>query len=365
MSLTMAASERLPRLHLQTGIHAPPLTLGALAAFDAIIDVRSPSEFAIDHIPGAVNHPVLIDEERIKVGTIYKQASAFDAKKVGAALVARNISAHLDTHFRDKPKSWKPLIYCWRGGARSGAMTHILRSIGWTALQLEGGYKSWRGQVLQDLESLPARFQFHVICGRTGSGKSRLLEALAESGAQVLDLEKLAAHKGSVLGDLPDEPQPAQKFFESRIWEALSGFDTMRPVFVEAESKKIGNLRVPQPLIAEMWRGVCYEVITPASLRAQLLKEEYAHLIHNRDLLFYKLDCLKALHAAKQIETWKHLASEARWDEFVADLLLNHYDPAYKRSMFTNYLHACDAIPLHTIDISPPGFARLCAALPR
>ena len=365
MSLTMAAPERLQRTHLQSGIHALPLTLGALAVFDAIIDVRSPSEFAIDHIPGAINHPVLSDDERIHVGTIYKQLSAFDAKKVGASLVARNISVHLDTHFRDKPRSWKPLIYCWRGGARSGAMAHILRSIGWTALQLDGGYKNWRSQVIRDLDSLPARFQFHVICGRTGSGKSRLLEALAESGAQVLDLEKLAAHKGSVLGDLPDEPQPAQKFFESRIWEVLSGFDTLLPVFVEAESKKIGNLRVPQPLIAEMWHGACYEVVTPASLRAQLLKEEYAHLIDNRDLLFYKLDCLRALHTASQIDTWKQLAIEARWDEFVADLLLNHYDPAYKRSMFTNYLNARDAVALHTIDISPTGFARLCLTLPR
>ena len=365
MSPTTAAPGLLQRQYPQTGMYALPLTLGALANFDAIIDVRSPSEFSIDHIPGAINHPVLNDDERMEVGTIYKQLSAFDAKKVGASLVARNISAHLDTHFRDKPRSWKPLIYCWRGGARSGAMAHILRSIGWTAFQLDGGYKSWRSQVIRDLDGLPARFQFHVICGRTGSGKSRLLEALTESGAQVLDLEKLAAHKGSVLGDLPDEPQPAQKFFESRIWEVLSGFDTLLPVFVEAESKKIGNLRVPQPLIAKMWNGACYEVVTPAPLRAQLLKEEYAHLIDNRDLLFYKLDCLSALHAASQIDTWKQLAIESRWDEFVADLLLNHYDPAYKRSMFSNYLNARDAIALHTNDISPAGFARLCAGLLR
>ncbi|MCY7389263.1 MAG: tRNA 2-selenouridine(34) synthase MnmH [Burkholderiales bacterium] len=359
----MKAPENMRRM--QTGMQALPLTLSQLTVFDAIIDVRSPGEFAIDHIPGAVNHPVLSDSERVQVGTIYKQVSAFAAKKVGAAIVARNIGAHIDTSFRDKPKSWKPLIYCWRGGARSGAMAHILRSIGWTCLQLEGGYKNWRGQVIRDLENLPAKFRYHVICGRTGSGKSRLLDALTENGAQVLDLERLAAHKGSVLGDLPGEPQPAQKFFETRIWAALSGFDPSRPVYVEAESKKVGNLRIPQPLVAEMWRGSCFEVITPALLRATLLKEEYAHLIDNRELLFYKLDCLKALHPGSQIDTWKRLALDARWNEFVADMLANHYDPAYERSMFTNYVNAREAMTLRTTDISQNSFVALSASLPR
>ena len=353
------------RARSQTGMQALPLTLAALSDFDSIIDVRSPGEFAIDHLPGATNHPVLSDAERVAVGTIYKQVSAFDAKKMGAAMVARNIGAQLDASFRDKPKNWKPLIYCWRGGSRSGAMAHVLRSVGWGALQLEGGYKSWRGQVIADLATLPAQFRYHVICGRTGSGKSRLLEALADTGAQVLDLEKLAAHKGSVLGDLPDEPQPAQKLFESRIWAQLSGFDAARPVYVEAESKKVGNLRVPQALIACMWTGTCFEVVTPAPLRAQLLREEYAHLIKNRELLFYKLDCLQALHSASQIEAWKNLANASRWDEFVADMLENHYDPAYERSMFNNYVHARLAASLPTVDISANGFVRLGAALER
>ena len=349
----------------QAGTQKLPLTLDALAGFDAIIDVRSPSEFALDHIPGAANYSVLSDTERIEVGTIYKQVSAFDAKKVGAAMVARNIAAHIDAAFRDKPKSWRPLIYCWRGGVRSGALAHVLRSIGWAALQLEGGYKSWRGQVIHDLATLPAQFRYHVICGRTGSGKSRLLEALANSGAQVLDLEKLAAHKGSVLGDLPDEPQPAQKFFESRIWKELSGFDPARPVYIEAESKKIGSLRVPQPLIEQMWQGRCFEVVTPSSLRARLLREEYAHLIENRDLLFHKLDCLKSLHSIAQIDSWKQLAYNAKWDDFVADMLANHYDPAYERSMFTNYVNARNAVALQAIDISSNGFMSLIAPLPR
>ena len=365
MSKTIDVPDNQHRSRVQSGTQVLPLSLKALKVFDAIIDVRSPGEFALDHIPGAINHPVLSDTERVEVGTIYKQVSAFDAKKVGAAMVARNIGAHVYASFRDKPKHWRPLIYCWRGGARSAAMSHILRSIGWAALQLEGGYKGWRGQVIHDLARLPAHFRYHVICGRTGSGKSRLLEALADSGAQVLDLEKLAAHKGSVLGDLPDAPQPPQKLFESRIWRDLSALDPARPVYIEAESKKVGNLRVPQSLIEQMWQGKCFEVVTPAPLRARLLREEYAHLIKNRELLFYKLDCLKALHSAKQIDEWKKLAEAAKWDEFVADMLLNHYDPAYQRSMYTNYINAREAVTLQTTDISATGFAALGSSLPR
>ena len=365
MNATINAPESRHRSRIQAGTLALPLSLNALKVFDAIIDVRSPGEFAFDHIPGAINHPVLSDTERVEVGTIYKLVSAFDAKKVGAAMVARNIGAHIDASFHDKPKNWRPLIYCWRGGARSAAMAHILRSIGWAALQLEGGYKGWRGQVIHDLARLPAHFRYHVICGRTGSGKSRLLEALADTGAQVLDLEKLAAHKGSVLGELPDASQPPQKLFESRLWRDLSGFDPARPVYIEAESKKVGNLRVPQSLIEQMWRGCCFEVVTPAPLRARLLREEYAHLIKNRERLFYKLDCLKALHSMKQIDMWKQLAEAEKWDEFVADKLLNHYDPAYQRSMFTNYIHAREAVTLQTRDISATGFAALGSSLPR
>lgn len=334
-----------------------PLSFADLDRFDAIIDVRSPAEFALDHLPGAINCPALTNEERVIVGTLHKQASPFEAKKVGAAMVARNIALHIDAQFRDKPKQWKPLIYCWRGGSRSGAMTHIFRAIGWGAVQLEGGYKAWRAQVVQDLETMPARFTYNVICGRTGSGKSRLLEAMAEQGMQVLDLEKLAAHKGSVLGNLPDQPQPSQKMLDSLIWGQLSQFETARAVFVEAESKKIGVLRVPTPLIQAMWQGRCFEVITPQPLRVELLHEEYAHLIADHQLLFFKLDCLAALHSKEQIENWKNLALAGRWHEFVASMLDCHYDPAYDRSMFKNYMNAGVASPIPINDISAQGFS--------
>ena len=333
-----------------------PLDAVALSRFDQIIDVRSPAEFALDHLPGAVNLTVLDDAQRATVGTLYKQESAFSAKKIGAAWVAANIARHLQESLAEHPRNWRPLVYCWRGGARSGAMTHILRSIGWDAKQLAGGYKAWRGQVIHDLQSLPDPFDFRVVCGRTGSGKSRLLEALAAAGAQVLDLEQLAAHKGSVLGEMPGESQPSQKSFESSIWATLSTFDATKPVFVEAESKKVGNLRVPQPLIEKMWLGACIEVQTPAELRVRLLREEYAHFIANPDQLLEKLECLSPLHSKMQRQAWIGQIRAGNWDEFVAGMLENHYDPAYGRSMFSNYRNARAAQVLAVTDISATGF---------
>jgi tRNA 2-selenouridine synthase len=347
----------------KSGLLRAEFDFADLQGFDAVIDVRSPSEFALDHIPGAINCPVLDDSERAAVGTIYTQQSAFAAKKTGAAIVARNIARHLDAAFRELPKKWKPLIYCWRGGSRSGAMAHILRSVGWSAVQLEGGYKSYRALVIRDLEILPRQYTYHVICGRTGSGKSRLLEALAAAGAQVLDLEQLAAHRGSVLGDLPDAPQPSQKTFESAIWLALHRFDAARPVFVEAESKKVGVLRVPQALIERMWQGRCIQIDTPQEARVALLREEYAHLIANLPLLFEKLDCLRGLYPNERLDTWKQLANASRWDEFVADMLENHYDPAYGKSMFRNYRHAGDAARFAVTDISARGFAAVAGQI--
>jgi tRNA 2-selenouridine synthase len=347
----------------RVGIQALPLSHAALQQFDAIIDARTPAEFALDRIPGAINCPVLDDEQRIVVGTLYK-SSPFEAKKVGAAMVARNIANFIDRQFNDKPRSWKPLIYCWRGGTRSGAMAHIFRSVGWAALQLDGGYKAWRRQVALDLTVLPAKFNYQVICGRTGSGKSRLLETLAARGAQVIDLEKLAAHKGSVLGDLPDAPQPSQKHFESGIWLALSQFDPTRPVYVEAESRKVGALRVPPPLIERMWQSPCFELQTPRALRLALLRDEYAHLVADKALLFFKLDCLKALHSGETIAQWKAFAEAGEWDAFVGSMLSLHYDPAYDRSMFKNYVHAQGATPVVLDSLTAAGFSDAAQTMP-
>jgi len=342
---------------------ATTLTLAQLRAFDAVLDARSPSEYAEDHLPGAINVPVLDDGERTLVGTIYKQESAFEAKRVGAPLVARNIARHIDALFAQEPRTWRPLVYCWRGGGRSGSLAHVLRQVGWDAQKLEGGYKAFRRQVVADLETLPGRFTFHVICGATGSGKSRLLEALTVEGAQVLDLEVLAAHRGSVLGELPDAPQPTQKSFETAIWSALSSFDAARPVFVESESRKVGNLRVPEALIERMRGSRCFRLEAAEEARVALLMEEYAHFVANPELLREKLECLTPLHGSERIGAWTAQLRAGEWHPLVRDLLRDHYDPAYRRSLFRNYRDAEGAQAIAVSDIGGASFRALAREL--
>lgn len=223
--------------------------IGRLHEFDTIIDARSEAEYEEDHLPGAVNWPTLNNEERRSIGTLYKQVNAFEAKKRGAAMAARNIAAHIEREVIDKPKDWKPLAYCWRGGKRSGSLALILSEIGFKVTLVEGGYKAFRAAVVQDIAPLVTGLDWRVICGTTGSGKTRLLQALARQGAQVIDLEALANHRSSVLGAIPGQPQPTQKRFDTLVWEALRKLDRTRAVYIESESKKVGNVSVPLPLI--------------------------------------------------------------------------------------------------------------------
>jgi len=326
--------------------------------FDEIIDVRSPAEHAEDHIPGAQNLPVLDDAERAEIGTLYKQVSPFESKRRGAALVARNIARYLETTFAKKDRSWRPLVYCWRGGKRSGAMVHMLREVGWQAAQLDGGYKAYRRQVVDSLAALPENFRYLVLCGETGSAKSRLLEALAREGAQVLDLEGLAQHRGSVLGNLPESPQPAQKMFETLVWDALRRFEPARPVFVEAESKKIGQLQVPEGLIQRMRAADCIRIDAPASERVQFLIDEYRHFLADPVTLKAQLDCLTGLHGKDTIGAWKSCVDRGAWPQLVADLLASHYDPAYQRSTHKNFPRLADARIVSLTSLSPDTIDR-------
>ena len=315
------------------------VTVSQLSDFDEIIDVRSPAEYAEDHIPGAISAPVLNDEQRAEVGTLYTQVSPFAAKKRGAVLIARNIAQHLESLFNDRPKQWKVLVYCWRGGQRSGAMAHILAQVGWSVGRLDGGYKSYRRGVLADLNTLPDMLQFRVVCGPTGSGKSRLLHILHEQGAQVLDLEALAQHRGSLLGSLPNEVQPAQKMFESRLWDVLRHFDAQRPVFVEAESKKIGLINTPEPLLNKMRTSNCVLIEAPVAARVQLLMEDYKHFLIDSELLIRRLTPLLPLHGRQVLDHWQKLMEQGEWSALVEILLTQHYDPSYLRSTAHNFSH--------------------------
>jgi tRNA 2-selenouridine synthase len=337
-------------------------TVAQIDLFDEVIDVRSPAEYAEDHVPGALSCPVLDDAERAEIGTLYKQVSPFDAKRRGAALVARNIARHLETAFAGRDRMWRPLVYCWRGGKRSGAMTHVLREVGWQAAQLEGGYKTYRRAVVTALETVPRGFRYFVLCGETGSAKSRVLEALAAQGAQVLDLEQLARHRGSVLGNLPDTPQPAQKMFETLVWDRLRRLDPAVPVFVEAESKKIGQIQVPDALLDSMRASDCARVEAPVQARVAFLIEEYRHFLADPAALKAQLDCLTGLYEMT-IAGWQAAADRGEWEVLVAELLDAHYDPAYRRSTHKNYARLAEAHVARPRDLSPASIASVADEL--
>ena len=311
--------------------------IGRLEEFDSIIDARSESEFAEDRLPGAVNWPSLNDAERVLVGTQYRQESAFDAKKRGAAIVARNIAAHIEREVVAKPKGWSPLVYCWRGGNRSGALALVLGQIGFRVQMLEGGYREFRRAVSAALETLPARFDLRVVCGPTGSGKSRLLQTLAAQGAQVLDLEALANHRGSVLGLVPGSEQPSQKHFDTRVWNALRRFDPSRPVFIESESKKIGDLRVPEALVARMRASPCLWLELALDRRVALLIDEYAFFVADTQAFCERLDALRELRGKEVVTGWQEAARAGRNADVVRELLVSHYDPIYLQSMRRNF----------------------------
>jgi tRNA 2-selenouridine synthase len=333
--------------------------LAQLDAFSAVLDARSESEFAEDRLPGAQNWPSLHDAERVLIGTEYKQVSPFAARKRGAVLVARNIAAHIEGHALDKDRAWQPLVYCWRGGQRSGALAAVLDQIGFNVAVLDGGYRAFRAAVREDLETLPLRLTYRVVCGRTGSAKSRLLQALAAQGAQVLDLEALASHRGSVLGLLPGQPQPTQKAFETQLWQALRGFDPAREVFVEGESRTIGRLRVPERLLEQLRAAPCLQVLMPLAARVQFLLHDYAHFLADVEGFCERIGALRELRGAAVVERWQAQARAGEREAVVHDLLASHYDPIYLRSMQRNFAGFEQA---RVLELSDGDAATLAAA---
>jgi tRNA 2-selenouridine synthase len=308
---------------------AEPATL---ASFDAVIDVRSPAEFAEDHAPGAISLPVLDNDERAEVGTIYVQDSRFRARRVGAALIARNVARHLESALADKPATFRPLLYCWRGGMRSGAMATILSQIGWRTAVLAGGYKTYRRRVKAKLYDGELALKLALIGGPTGSGKTEILGELARRGVQTLDLEALAEHRGSVFGALPGRAQPSQKLFESRLLAALDGFDLKRPIVVEAESSKVGDRMLPPALWQAMLSAPRIEIEAPADERARYLVSRYAEVTADRAALDTALSQLPEHPGRKTLEAWRALAEAGAFETLAAQLIEKHYDPAYDRA---------------------------------
>jgi len=332
-------------------------------AFHTLIDARSPAEFAIDHIPGAINCPVLDDAQRVIVGTLYKQQGAFEARRVGGAMVAENLAKHLRGQFAEQPANWKPLVYCWRGGLRSGSMVTWLRLVGWDAQQLAGGYKSWRRHVIDTLEAQCPTLPLRVLVGATGSAKTRVLQALAAQGHQVLDLEGLAVHKGSILGAVPGQAQPSQTAFETGIAHVLENLDLARPLYVEGESRKIGRLTLPTPLLLRLRASPCIEIRATPAARLDYLLRDYAYLGDDPQLLADKLGYLKDLHGKQVIARWQAWALEGHLPALFAELMALHYDPHYGRSQSNNFSAWATRQSLETQDLTPAGVAALAQAV--
>ncbi len=337
--------------------------IGRLAEFDAVIDARSEAEYALDHLPGAVNWPTLNNAERIEIGTLYKQVNPFEARKRGAAIAARNVAAHIEREVIDKAKDWKPLCYCWRGGQRSGALSLILSQIGFRVTLIDGGYKAFRAAIVQDTAQRALQLPWQVVCGPTGSGKTRLLQALAAQGAQVLDLEALACHRSSVLGAIPGLEQPSQKRFETLIWDALRCFRPDRPVFVESESKKVGNLALPDALVQAMRASACLKLTLPDTERVALLLEDYDYLVRDVDYFCDRLTVLTALKGHVVVDTWQAQARAGQFTAVVQDLLTDHYDPAYLTSMQRNFAQFAVASTIAPSDRSAPAMAQLATEI--
>jgi tRNA 2-selenouridine synthase len=340
-----------------------PVGAEAIGEFDDIIDARSPAEFALDAIPGAINCPVLDNEERRIVGTLYKQEGAFEARRVGGAMVAANLAKHLREQFADKPRDWRPLVYCWRGGLRSGTMVTWLRLVGWHAVQLRGGYKAFRADVMARIDTLSPQLDLRVLCGPTGSAKTAILGALQQAGAQVLDLEALAGHKGSVLGNVPGVEQPSQKHFETLLAAQLGRFDLSRPVFVEAESRKIGQIAVPTPLLERLRTSPCLEIRATVEARLAFLLRDYAYLGDDREALAQTLGRLHGLVANETLTQWQDWARAGELAPLFEGLMRQHYDPAYARSQRGHLTQLRQAEPVEAPSLSPEAIAALGPAL--
>lgn len=333
------------------------VSAASLARFDAIIDVRSPSEFAEDHVPGAISLPVLNDAERAEIGTIYVQQSRFLARRLGAAIIARNIAGHLDGVLSDRPATFKPLLYCWRGGMRSGAMATVLSQVGWRCGVVSGGYKAWRRAVVEGLRKSDAPLGIVLLDGQTGAAKTELLDRLTAIGMQTIDLEGLARHRGSVFGALQGAAQPTQKFFESGIWNAMSGFDLERPIIVEAESNRIGALIVPRRLWLSMITARRVEVAAPEAARVAYLVGAYADIAADMLRLDAALERLRPFHAKELFDQWRALAASREFSALAAGLIRAHYDPLYDRARRKR-----DGAPLAVIALENLSATSLAAA---
>ncbi len=294
------------------------------------VDVRTPLEFAEDHIPGAVNVPLLSNEERVEIGILHKQSGPQAARKRGLELTSPRfpqIVAEIELHACGRPI----LVYCWRGGLRSRTVATILDLTGYEAVQLFGGYKSYRNHVVSYFDNFIPSGPLVVIHGLTGVGKTSFLKCLYASKYTIVDLEGLACHRGSAFGALGLEQPPGQKRFESILWDALRKGPEGIPVIVEGESRRIGRLSLPGNMYEVMNRGIRVWCEASIETRVSRLIEEYGRLEYKEGMSEALFRISRKLGSHKYSEISGFLDN---WDmePFMAELLNSYYDRVYYKT---------------------------------
>lgn len=333
-----------------------------LSSYALIVDARSPREYAEDHLPGAVNLPVVTDAEYAAVGTLHK-TDKHRAYLVGVSASLRNIAVAIDQALGAYPPGARILVYCSRGGKRSKLWFDALHTIGFRVERVAGGWKSYRNWVNRQLAELPQQYRYRVLCGPTGCGKTRLLQELKASGEQVLDLEAIARHRGSLIGAIPGEAQPSQKWFDSQLVATLAEFDPARPVWLESESKKIGAVQLPLALFEAMHASTCYRIEADMTARVSLWREDYRHFEADPYALLDRLEHIKALVGNEEFVRWMRLAEKGETALLFERLMTQHYDPAYRRSIGRHYPQIAKSEVLHLSSLEQKDMRRAAETL--
>lgn len=292
-----------------------------------VIDVRSPAEYEIAHIPGAVNIPLFDNEERARVGTRYAQAGKEAGFLLGLEIAGPKLAGYVKKLNSLFPVHSPLVIYCWRGGMRSNAMAWLFSQAGHEVKLISGGYKAYRGYIR---EQITTGWDFRVIGGMTGSGKTEVLGHIRNLGYQVLDLEDLASHKGSVFGHLGQGDQPNNEWFENQLWERLRQLDASIPVFVEDESRSIGKVSMPEPFYMKLQQSRLYLLEVDFEDRVHRLVEEYG--LFPKKELKENIDKLLGYLGSEAHKKTIALIEEGHLDQ-AAGLLLKYYDKKYRESI--------------------------------
>jgi tRNA 2-selenouridine synthase len=337
-------------------VHPHQLEVQEFSSYSLVIDARSPHEYEEDHIPGAVNLPVVDDAEYAEVGTRHK-TDKHAAYLIGVEYSLKNIASHIKPLISKYTPQDRFLVYCFRGGKRSRLWADNLRTIGFEVDVLAGGWKNYRRWVRAGLESLPRALTYRVLCGPTGCGKTRVLHELQRQGHQVLELEGLASHRGSLLGALPGQPQPTQKLFDTMLLDTLRRFDPRQPVWLEAESKKIGNLQLPDALFEAMHVSPVVNIVAPMAERVTLWREDYPHFAADPVSMVRTLEPLKPLVGKEVLAEWMGFAVAGRVDELFESVMTKHYDPCYSRSTRRSYGPKVEETTVELQSLTRPALA--------